>query len=67
VRPARTWAHGVVGMVHLAGARWARQPDVPREEFISDLVALAARGMTGAAAGASESGVTDIHVVADLF
>ncbi len=49
-RPARTWAHGVVGMVHLAGALWAREPDVPRAELVDDLVALVADGLTGAAA-----------------
>jgi AcrR family transcriptional regulator len=48
-RPAATWAHGVVGMVHLAGARWAREPDMPREQLVADLAALAARGMRGAA------------------
>ena len=49
-RAATTWAHGVVGMVHLAGARWARRPDMPREQLVSDLVALVARGLIGAAA-----------------
>lgn len=49
VRPAATWAHGIVGMVHLAGARWARQPDVPRSRLVADLTALVARGLIGAA------------------
>jgi len=53
-RPARTWAHGVVGMVHLAGALWARQPDVPRAQLVADLVALIADGLTGAAAPVQE-------------
>lgn len=44
-RPATTFAHGIVGMVHMAGARWARQPELPREEFISYLVALASYGL----------------------
>ncbi|MGO9196535.1 MAG: TetR/AcrR family transcriptional regulator [Acidimicrobiales bacterium] len=48
-RPATTWAHGVVGMVHLSGARWARHPDVPREQLVADLVTLVARGLIGAA------------------
>jgi AcrR family transcriptional regulator len=48
-RPARTWAHGVVGMVHLAGAKWAREPDIPRDQLVADLSALIARGMRGAA------------------
>ncbi|MGO9198265.1 MAG: TetR/AcrR family transcriptional regulator [Acidimicrobiales bacterium] len=48
-RPASTWAHGVVGMVHFVGSRWARQPDVPREVLVADLVELVAHGLTGAA------------------
>ncbi len=48
-RPATTWAHGVVGMVHLAGARWARQPDESRAQLVTDLVELVAYGLTGAA------------------
>jgi AcrR family transcriptional regulator len=48
-RPATIWAHGIVGMVHLAGARWARKPDVPREQLIADLAALVALGVIGAA------------------
>jgi AcrR family transcriptional regulator len=49
-RPIKTWANGVVGTIHLAGAQWARQPDVPREQFVADLVALVAHGLIGAAA-----------------
>jgi AcrR family transcriptional regulator len=48
-RPSSTWAHGVVGMVHLAGARWARDPDGPRAQLVDDLVALVAHGLIGAA------------------
>jgi AcrR family transcriptional regulator len=48
-RPVETWAHGIVGMVHLAGASWARHPEISRDELVSDLVALVARGLTGAA------------------
>ena len=44
-RPARTFAHGIVGMVHMAGARWAKQPELPREEFISYLAGLASYGL----------------------
>jgi AcrR family transcriptional regulator len=51
-RPAATWAHGIVGMVHLTGARWAREPDVTREQLVSDLVTLVARGVIGAATSA---------------
>jgi AcrR family transcriptional regulator len=54
-RPVTTWAHGVVGMVHLAGARWARQPDGPRDELIADLVALVAHGLIGAATPLQET------------
>jgi AcrR family transcriptional regulator len=43
--PALTWAHGIVGMVHMAGARWARQPDMAREELVSHLVALVGYGL----------------------
>ena len=49
-RPASTWAHVVVGMVHLAGARWARHPDVPRAQLVADLTALMAHGLTGTTA-----------------
>jgi len=48
-RPATTWAQGVVGMVHLAGARWARQPDAPRGQLVTDLVELVGHGLIGAA------------------
>ena len=51
-RPVTTWADGVVGTVHLAGARWARRQDVPREQLVADLVALVAHGLIGAAAPA---------------
>lgn len=47
--PAATWAHGVVGMVHMAGARWARRPDMPRSQLVSYLTALVANGLTRAA------------------
>lgn len=48
-RPVTTWAYGVVGIVHLAGARWARLQDVPREQLVDDLSALVAHGLIGAA------------------
>ncbi len=48
-RPAVTFAHGIVGMVHLAGASWARNRDISREELVDDLTALVSRGLTGAA------------------
>jgi AcrR family transcriptional regulator len=53
-RPATTWAHGIVGMVQLAGARWVRERDVPRERLIADLTTLVARGVIGAASPADQ-------------
>ncbi|HET9091103.1 MAG TPA: TetR/AcrR family transcriptional regulator [Acidimicrobiales bacterium] len=50
-RPAATFAHGVVGMVHLAGARWARSGEVGRAELVADLASLVTYGLTGAATG----------------
>ena len=50
-RPAETWAYGVVGMVHLAGARWAAHPSGPKDELVGDLVQLVADGLIGSAAG----------------
>lgn len=47
-RPIITWAYGVVGTVHLAGARWVRRPDASRDELVGDLVALVSLGLTGA-------------------
>lgn len=51
-RSTETWAHAIVGMVHLTGARWAREAArggaITRTQLIDDLVALAAYGMTGA-------------------
>lgn len=44
-RPASTWAHGVVGIVHMAGSRWASQRDMPRSEIIDHLVSLIAYGL----------------------
>jgi AcrR family transcriptional regulator len=49
-RPAETWAYGVVGMVHLAGARWAAHPSGPKDQFVHDLVQLVADGLIGSAA-----------------
>jgi AcrR family transcriptional regulator len=53
-RPATTWAHGIIGTVHLAGARWVREHDVPRERLIADLTTLVARGVIGAASPAEQ-------------
>jgi AcrR family transcriptional regulator len=46
-RPAETWAYGVVGMMHLAGAHYANTPGMDREQFVRDLLALASGGLVG--------------------
>lgn len=45
--PAETWAYGIVGMVHLAGARWAVHPTVPRHRLIEYLTELTRFGIEG--------------------
>ena len=45
--PAETWAYGIVGMVHLAGARWAVHPTVPRQRLIEYLAELTRFGIEG--------------------
>jgi AcrR family transcriptional regulator len=47
-RPAETWAYGVVGMMHLAGAHWVSTVGEPREPLVADLVSLVADGLLGA-------------------
>ncbi len=37
---AEPWAHGIVGMVHLAGDRWLEHPSMPRERLVEYLTAL---------------------------
>jgi AcrR family transcriptional regulator len=49
-RSTETWAYGVVGMMHLAGAHWASTPGQPREALIADLVSLVSDGLLGATA-----------------
>lgn len=49
-RPTETWAYGVVGMMHLAGARWAATPGQSRQQLVADLVSLVADGLLGATA-----------------
>jgi AcrR family transcriptional regulator len=46
----KAWAYGIVGMVHLAGARWAASPDTPRARLIDDLTALTRFGLEGSPA-----------------
>jgi|SRR5579872_348039 len=43
--PTETWAYGVVGMVHMAGARWAGEPIPERERLVADLTRLVAFGL----------------------
>jgi AcrR family transcriptional regulator len=47
-RPSETWAYGVVGMMHLAGAHWVSTMGQPREPLIGDLVSLVTDGLLGA-------------------
>jgi AcrR family transcriptional regulator len=47
-RPAETWAYGVVGMMHLAGAHWVSTVGKPREPLVADLVSLVTDGLLGA-------------------
>jgi len=47
-RPAETWAYGVVGMMHLAGAHWVSTLGKPRGPLIADLVSLVTDGLLGA-------------------
>jgi AcrR family transcriptional regulator len=49
--PAETWAYGIVGMVHLAGARWAAHPTIPRHRLIEYLTDLTRFGLDGVPPG----------------
>jgi AcrR family transcriptional regulator len=44
---AESWAYGIVGMVHLAGARWAANPTIPRHRLIEYLTNLTRFGLEG--------------------
>ena len=46
--PAETWAYGIVGMVHMAGARWVAHPTIPRHRLIEYLTDLTRFGLDGA-------------------
>lgn len=48
---AEPWAHGIVGMVQLAGDRWLEQPSMSRENLVDYLEALAWRGLSGGSTG----------------
>lgn len=45
--PAETWAYGLVGMVHMAGAQWVARPTVPRHRLIEYLTQLTRFGLEG--------------------
>jgi AcrR family transcriptional regulator len=45
--PAETWAYGIVGMVHMAGARWATNRTIPRHRLIDYLTGLTRFGLEG--------------------
>lgn len=45
--PAEVWAYGIVGMVHLAGGRWAQNPTLPRARLVEYLTELVWTGMPG--------------------
>ena len=48
--PAQAWAHGVVGMVHVASDWWLQGGEGPLDEFVDHLVALLSHGFIGLAA-----------------
>lgn len=46
--PAEPWAYGLVGMVHLAGARWVTSPTMSRRRLVEYLLALVWDGLVAA-------------------
>lgn len=46
---AETWAYGIVGMIHMAGANWAAHPTIPRHRLIEYLTSLTRFGLEGPA------------------
>jgi AcrR family transcriptional regulator len=48
---AEPWAHGMVGMVHMAGDWWLEHKTMPRETLTSYLVTLLWNGFGGLGAG----------------
>jgi AcrR family transcriptional regulator len=44
---AETWAYGIVGMIHMAGANWAAHPTIPRHRLIEYLTNLTRFGLEG--------------------
>ena len=51
---AEPWAHGIVGMVQLAGDWWLRNRTMPRERLVEYLTVLLWQGFGGIAAGQTE-------------
>ena len=43
---AEPWAHGLVGMTHLAGDWWVERQTMPRERLVEYLLALAWEGLS---------------------
>ena len=46
---AEPWAHGLVGMVHLAGDWWVEHKTMPRERLVEYLLGLAWEGLSSVA------------------
>jgi len=55
---AEPWAHGIVGMIHLAGDRWLEHRTMPRATLVEYLVGLLWSGFSGLAAPAPAGAVT---------
>ena len=51
---AEPWAHGIVGMVQLAGDRWLEQRSMSRDNLVDYLEALIWKGLSDAPATARE-------------
>ena len=50
VEYAEEWAHGIVGMVHLAGDRWLERRNMPRAKLVESLTTLLLGGLASLAA-----------------
>ena len=48
---ARTWAHGLVGMVHFAADQWIDEPTLPRRTIVEQLTTLLWVGFEGIGVG----------------
>jgi AcrR family transcriptional regulator len=53
---AEPWAHGIVGMVQLAGDRWLEQRSMSRENLVDYLEALIWKGLSDAPAEVARAG-----------